>query len=331
MPGNDGLDNEYGVMHDIVFIISCAENENAPGTGVSGGIKLQNDWVKLLRRNRYETYRATLDGTYQPWMLWHAPTVSLEQCQVWQREGRNLRWIIPWLAASAALEVADQFYYFEAEMAYTLDQFSARVKKYQPRVLGWATNSRYQQARYMLEFGITPTLIVGNSDTYEWFPNPDRRIPHRVGYMFEGPESDHDIQYIQAVVQAHDLSAEFVQITGLEREVRNLMQTCDIFLGLNPGKHPVWGEACPRSQHEAMHCGCVVIAYDVLGNREYLYHGHTGYLIPRGQPDQMADQLVEVLTHPEQKERVRAAGHDFVLHACNLWRTWPQMKEWLQL
>ena len=123
--------------------------------------------------------------------------------------------------------------------------------------------------------------------------------------------------------------------------VSTFMQQCDIFLGLNLGKHPLWGEGCPIPPLEALHAGCVLVAYDVLGNREYLLPEGSGVLISRGdvaamigrrhdltwdrsidfdQPDWRGDLLRELaatgILHAE-------CGLDYFVHTPGLWGDIP--------
>jgi len=307
-----------------------AENEDAPGWGIGGGMKLMANWCKILNNHGHEAVIATLDGSHDAWLKEPPTFVSLDLCHHWITNGREVQWVIPWLVAAAALEVAEKFYYFEAEIAYTTDQNTIRIKQHRDRILGWATNSRYQQARYMAHFGIKPVLIVGTSDHDYWFPVCNR-INNRIGFMIEGPNTLEEIRLIRAYMQRQGVCAQFIQIQGVERDIIHAMQQCDIFLGMNPSKHPLWGEGCPRSQHEAMHCGCVVIAYDVLGNREYLMEGYTGFLVPPGQPETMAKRLVQILKSPDTKERIRSRGIQFTQETGGIHRQWLQLKQWLNL
>ena len=92
-----------------------------------------------------------------------------------------------------------------------------------------------------------------------------------------------------------------------------------------------WGEGCPRSPQEALHCGCVVIAYDVLGNREYLLPNFSGLPIPRGNVGEMARQVVRVLSDSNHKERLRQQGLALVRAMFSPETCWPFVRDFLGL
>jgi len=102
--------------------------------------------------------------------------------------------------------------------------------------------------------------------------------------------------------------AKLIKISGDERQVAELLRTVDIFVGLNAGKDSLWGEGCPRTQQEALHCGCVLAAFDCLGNREYLYDNWTGLMAPSGDIEGLWRAVKSLLENPELKERLRANG-----------------------
>jgi glycosyltransferase involved in cell wall biosynthesis len=184
----------------------------------------------------------------------------------------------------------------------------------------------------MATFGIAPSYIQEWSDLDYWTPDESQREPGLVGYMHEGPHTDPHIRFIADRCRQAGVAVQFWQVGGSEREVIDQMRRCDVFLGMNLGKHPLYGEGCPRAANEAQHTGCVLICYNVLGNSEYVTDGYTGYLVKRGDPQAMAERLIGVMRHDEERETVRRRGIDFALHAFSSGEgRYQQIKEFLDL
>lgn len=59
---------------------------------------------------------------------------------------------------------------------------------------------------------------------------------------------------------------------------------------------------------EYMAAGRPVVATDVGGAREAIIHGETGYLVPTGDHEQLADHVIELLRDPENAQSLGAAG-----------------------
>jgi glycosyltransferase involved in cell wall biosynthesis len=71
---------------------------------------------------------------------------------------------------------------------------------------------------------------------------------------------------------------------------------------------PSWWEAMPLSILEAMAAGLPVVASDVGDVARAVADGVTGYVVPARSPDQLADALEPLLTDPELRRRMGAAG-----------------------
>ena len=72
-------------------------------------------------------------------------------------------------------------------------------------------------------------------------------------------------------------------------------------------------EGLPRVVLEAMLLGKPVIASDVVGSRELVKHGVSGFLYPYGDESAMADHLQQLLEHADLRLRMGAAGRQDVL------------------
>lgn len=315
-------------MTTVVFSSVMGPGHNG-GDKWNGGYKLYNVWIKLLRQNNVEAYWATRDGTREEWLIEHQPVISLDTVRQWKAEGRDLKYVTCWLGAREFIEIAEgQFYYFDAELAHTINDHRAELERYWDTIIKIGTHSRTQQAWYMANYGYTPKYIREWSDTEYWMPDDDKRVPGRIGYMYEGPHTQHVIDTVRRTLLNVGLADDLVQIQGDERHVLETMQTCDLFLGLNMGKDALWGEGCPRAQQEAMHAGAVVIAFDVHGNREYLIDGHTGILVPYAGARAMASAVkfwsipqVRRLLEPMRNRSIDLASNIFGPHR-RLHRIW---------
>ena len=71
---------------------------------------------------------------------------------------------------------------------------------------------------------------------------------------------------------------------------------------------PSWWEAMPLSVLEGMASGLPVVATDVGEVPRMVEHGVTGYVVPARSPDALASALRKLLTDPEQRRRMGAAG-----------------------
>lgn len=299
----------------------------------NGGTKYLNLLVKLLRNHNFESYVITQDGTFESWLVEHQPVISFDLAKSWAKQRRKLKSMCVWLpVAKYFLELTEQVYFYDAEIARTAGpQFSILKKLLHNRIRAIATNSRYSQNWYKSTLNYSATMINAWSDAKYWNPKPEIREENLVGYTKE-PNSDAVIQAISEICRKQGFDFKFIKIQGLEEiKVLNLLRKCDFFLGTNPGKHPVHGEGCPRVGHEAMHAGCVVISFDINGNREYLQDGKTGFLIPREEATIMAKKLIYLANHPEIKERIRENSIHFALEKFSAHGRWEKIRDFLEL
>ena len=315
----------------VTILFSSITDPSHNGDAVSnGGYKSHELWVKLLRQHGHEAYRVTHDGTTIPWMIEHGPAISINTARAWVNEGRDIRPVTTWMAAREWMDLfGGHVYFYDQELAFTSREHFDVLRQRLPSLKKVGTHSRTIQAWYMTMFGITPDYIPEWSDTDHWMPDPKQQRRGVIGYMREGPQIDAQIELIKQAVQAAGLTAEFTQIAGNERDVLAQMQRCDLFLGMNPGKHPVWGEGCPRSPQEAQHAGCVVIAFDVLGNHEYIADGYTGLMVRT--PQEMAGQVVYALQHRGWTESIRDASTRQAMSGSTGSQRWLMAKRFLDL
>lgn len=72
---------------------------------------------------------------------------------------------------------------------------------------------------------------------------------------------------------------------------------------------PSYREGVPRSTQEAMAIGRAIITTDVPGCRETVIDGVNGFLVPKWNPDALAEKMIYFIEHPEQISLMGAASY----------------------
>ncbi len=105
----------------------------------------------------------------------------------------------------------------------------------------------------------------------------------------------------ESTIQELDLVGR-VNLLGYRRDVVDLLSRAQMFvLATN------W-ESFPRSILEAMRAGLPVVATAVGGNAEAVSDRHTGYLVPRGDANELAWRLCSLVADPVLRVKFGAAG-----------------------
>lgn len=72
---------------------------------------------------------------------------------------------------------------------------------------------------------------------------------------------------------------------------------------------PSYREGVPRSTQEAMAIGRAIITTDVPGCRETVVNGVNGFLVPKWNPEALAEKMIYFIEHPEQVSLMGAASY----------------------
>lgn len=316
----------------VIFISACENAKEHGGYKYNGGINEYNSLIKLLRNRGYEAYIVTYDGKYDEWLLDHQPHISIADFRRRIKSNPNVRCVTSWAISKAFIRECKKLYFWDMELLYTNSQhFSTISGLYRKKIVKTASISRTIQAWHMANFGKACTIIPNLLDTDKWKADETKRIFNRVGYMNEGKFTEHHIAILNDKAKAAGLDIDFFQIKGETKEVLNGMQSCNLFISMNQGKDALWGEGCPRTIIEAMSAGAVILAYDIIGNREMIHHSFNGLIVPRHRTDILSDTLINLYQEPSEIIRLRENGQN-IIQSCHTFEArWPAIKEFLEL
>jgi hypothetical protein len=320
-------------IRPIIFVSACEGEAKPGGWKWCGGIKELNHLVKLLRMHGYEAYMVTWDGTYEPWLIDHQPNLSLGQYREKLTAAAEVRCVTSLISAQAFIAPAPAVYFWDMELAST-EHFHfpilARLHRAK-KIHAVAAISRTIQAWHMAHFEMPATVIAVNSDSSIWFPVESARRKSVIGYLNEGDHTGPCIDEISRRCAGAGLDLQFVEFRGDEMAILDHMRGADVFLGMNLGKDPLWGEGCPLSTVECMSVGCVMVAFDVIGNREIVNSGFNGILVPPGRADAMAAALIDLYKTPGLLEQMRTNSLAMIRAIHTLEHRWPAVKAFLNL
>ncbi|PSN16426.1 glycosyltransferase [filamentous cyanobacterium CCT1] len=137
------------------------------------------------------------------------------------------------------------------------------------------------------------------------FAQIKQQIPVRLLILGEGPLRAELEQNCQ------DLGIEdAVWMPGYDTNPYRYMAAADVFVLAS-----AW-EGCPIALQEAMACGAAVVVTDAPGGmKDIIEYGKHGLLVPTGNPDALAEELLKILADPELKqhyqEQARLRSLDF--------------------
>jgi glycosyltransferase involved in cell wall biosynthesis len=75
---------------------------------------------------------------------------------------------------------------------------------------------------------------------------------------------------------------------------------------------PSYQEGQSRVLAEALLCGCGIVAYDVGGIPSICIDGQTGKLVPVGDKQALADAIVWMIEHPDERRAMTERGRQLV-------------------
>ena len=175
--------------------------------------------------------------------------------------------------------------------------------------------------------GMFVWLTVGRLEPPKDYPNllqafqqvvSKASLPTRLLIVGQGPlreEIEHQI--IALGIE------RFIDLLGVRTDIPALLNAADAFVLAS-----AW-EGMPLVLLEAAACARPIVATDVGGNREVVLHGETGYLVPPGNPDALADAMLRLMNLPEPERRAMGqAGRQHIVKNFDIERIvdrWEQL------
>jgi len=328
----------------LAIAFSSAEDDAHPGAyPYNGGMKLYNIWRSALVSTAALDYAAGICGYGRAetsiltagdqwrnfeWLTYPGGILPIDdfEARLTASPPDALRLVTFWLPSKALIDLARRhnqpIYYYDHEIRWTiahrtlLDQYLHDGLLAPERI---AVHTTHTAAWYMAHYNFNPTHIPQVIDTdlwSNWVTSQPERDPPTLGYIVQDNQS---LEYVGKILHhlninhPHLSPIRIMEIHGSESQVAAQMQQCHIYLSLHQGKHPLWGEGCPIPGMEAMAAGCIVVAFDVIGNRAYLRHNYNGYLVSNGDWQAMADRIAAILTRGAfDIENDRLRGLDYL-------------------
>ena len=213
--------------------------------------------------------------------------------------------------------------------------FQAAVYRQIERLAGPFASKIITVSEFDRQLAISAGIAAGNRivAVYNGMPDVPRHLranagatpPRLVMVARFGPQKDHStllraLAGLQEYAWTIDLVGDgpllaqmksYAAALGISERVRFLGQRLDveqILAGSQVSLLTTNWEGFPLSILESMRAGLPVIASAVGGIGEAIEDGETGYLVPRGDADQLRDRLTRLLTDPAQRIRLGSNG-----------------------
>jgi glycosyltransferase involved in cell wall biosynthesis len=119
--------------------------------------------------------------------------------------------------------------------------------------------------------------------------------PARLLILGEGPLRGE----LEQLCQDLDIAAA-VAMPGYDPNPYRYLANCDLFVLAS-----AW-EGCPIALQEAMACGAAVVVTDAPGGmKDIIEQGKFGMMVPNGDPQALAQGMLQILTQPDLKQHYR--------------------------
>lgn len=105
------------------------------------------------------------------------------------------------------------------------------------------------------------------------------------------------VEKIRTMIETAERDAH-VSLLGFRSDVHRLLRRADVFV------HTALADPHPRAVIEAMAAGVPVVAFAVDGVAETVVDGETGYLVPTGDTNALADAMRRLATDQSLRERL---------------------------
>lgn len=114
----------------------------------------------------------------------------------------------------------------------------------------------------------------------------------------------------------------FIPFKQDQQTVARYYQAADLYV------HAARVDTFPNTVMEALACGAPVIATAVGGIPEQISEGETGYLTPAGDPHALAEAILFLLAHPQQRQAMAVQAREAALTRWNSIRCAEEYLAW---
>lgn len=118
-----------------------------------------------------------------------------------------------------------------------------------------------------------------------------------------GAIDHHNLGALQQTELDTLISSNIIQYPGHVSNIKDWIADSHVFV------LPSYREGVPRSTQEAMAIGRAVITTDVPGCRETVVDGVNGFLVPKWDPEVLAEKMIYFIEHPEQVRLMGAESY----------------------
>ena len=118
-----------------------------------------------------------------------------------------------------------------------------------------------------------------------------------------GAIDHHNLGALQQTELNALISSNIIQYPGHVSNIKDWIADSHVFV------LPSYREGVPRSTQEAMAIGRAVITTDVPGCRETVVDGVNGFLVPKWDPEALAEKMIYFIEHPEQARLMGAESY----------------------
>ena len=118
-----------------------------------------------------------------------------------------------------------------------------------------------------------------------------------------GAIDHHNLGALQQTELDTLISSNIIQYPGHVSNIKDWIADNHVFV------LPSYREGVPRSTQEAMAIGRAVITTDVPGCRDTVIDGVNGFLVPKWNPEALAEKMIYFIENPEQTQVMGAESY----------------------
>ena len=122
-----------------------------------------------------------------------------------------------------------------------------------------------------------------------------------------GAIDPHNLGALQQTELDTLISSNIIQCPGHVSNIKDWIADNHVFV------LPSYREGVPRSTQEAMAIGRAIITTDVPGCRETVVDGVNGFLVPKWNPEALAEKMIYFIEHPEQIRLMGAESYKIAI------------------